>query len=106
MANTTVELNWLCYLLIDLGVQFPCRLVIFCDNVGATQLCSNLVFHSRMKHVAINFHFIREQVQTGVLCVVHVSSVDQLADALTKPFLHACFLDLKYKIGLLSQAPF
>ena len=38
-----------------------------------------------MKHVAIDYHFIRDQVQEGALRVTHVSSVDQLADALTKP---------------------
>ena len=38
-----------------------------------------------MKHVAIDFHFIRDQVQTGSLRVSHVSSEDQLADVLTKP---------------------
>ena len=58
-----------------------------------------------MKHVAIDFHFIRDQVQNGVLRVAHVSSADQLADALTKPLPRARFLDLKSKIRLLSQAP-
>ena len=59
--------------------------VIYCDNVGATSLYSNPVFHSRMKHVAIDFHFIRDQVQSGSLRVAHVSSKNQLDDALTKP---------------------
>jgi hypothetical protein len=53
-----------------------------------------------MKHVAINFHFIREQVQNGILRVSHVSSDDQLADALTKPLTKSRFLSLKSKIGL------
>ncbi|BBH07832.1 transposable element gene [Prunus dulcis] len=105
VANAAAELNWLCYLLTDLRVRLPCCPVIYCDNVGATQLCSNPVFHSRMKHVAVDFHFIRDQVQNGVLRVAHVSSADQLADALTKPLHRARFLDLKSKIGLLSRAP-
>ena len=79
--------------------------VIYCDNIGATQLCSSPVFHSRMKHVAIDFHFIRDQVQTGALRVAHVASADQLADALTKPLSRQRFLELKNKIGLLSRAP-
>ena len=59
--------------------------MIFCDNVGASQLCYNLVFHSQMKHVAIDFYFIRDRVQSGALRVAHVSSINQLVDALTKP---------------------
>ena len=59
--------------------------MIYYDNVGAINVCSNPVFHSWTKHVAIDFHFIHDQVQNGTLHVAHVSSDDQLADALTKP---------------------
>ena len=56
-----------------------------------------------MKHVAIDFHFIRDQVQSGSLRVAHVSSSDQLADALTKPLSRPVFQNLKSKIGLSSR---
>ncbi|KAK0578715.1 hypothetical protein LWI29_014981 [Acer saccharum] len=62
VASTAAELNWVCFLLTDLGLTLPSVPIIYCDNVGATQLCSNPIFHSRMKHVAIDFHFIRDQV--------------------------------------------
>ena len=100
VASTAAELNWVCFLLTDLGVTLPAISVIFCDNVGATQLCSNPIFHSRMKHVAIDYHFIRDRVQSGSLRVAHVSSKDQLADALTKPLPRTTFQLLKSKIGL------
>ena len=103
VASTAAELNWVCFILTDLGVQLKTIPVIYCDNVGATQLCSNPIFHSRMKHVAIDFHFIRDQVQSGSLRVAHVSSKDQLADALTKPLPRSTFQTLKYKIGLSSR---
>ncbi|KAL6324620.1 hypothetical protein AAG906_013433 [Vitis piasezkii] len=77
--------------------------VVYCDNVGATQLSSNPIFHSRMKHVAIDYHFIRDQVQSGLLRVAHVSSADQLADLLTKPLSTSQFLLLRDKIGLSTR---
>jgi hypothetical protein len=43
-----------------------------------------------MKHVAIDFHFIKNQVQNDVLHVARISSADQFADALTKP-LHCAY---------------
>jgi len=49
------------------------------------------MFHSRMKHVAIDFHFIKNQVQNDVLHVACISSADQFADALTKPLYCAHF---------------
>jgi hypothetical protein len=58
-----------------------------------------------MKHVAIDFHFIRDQVQNRTLRVAHVSSTDQLVDLLTKPLPRVRFLFLLDKIGLSCQAP-
>lgn len=105
VANIVVELNWLCSLLTNLGIKLPCCLIIYCENVGVTQLCSNPVFHSRMKHVAIHFHFIRDQVQSGVLRVAHDYSEDQHVDTLTKPLPRQQFIHLKSKIGVLTRTP-
>ena len=104
VANTSSELTWICSLLHELGIKLPTAPVIYCDNVGATYLCANPVFHSRMKHVALDYHFIRNQVQSGALRVVHVSTKDQLADTLTKPLPRATFTDFSTKIGV-SRAP-
>ena len=53
-----------------------------------------------MKHIAIDFHFVRTKVQDGELRVSHVSSADQLADALTKPLSFARLQVLRVKIGV------
>ena len=101
VAQIAAELNFIYYLLIDLGISLPHCPIIYCDNIGATQLYSNPVLHSRMKHVAIDFHFIQDQVQNGALRVAHVSFEDQLVDALTKPLPRQRFLQLMHRIGLL-----
>ncbi|CAA7032032.1 unnamed protein product [Microthlaspi erraticum] len=84
VANTASEIRWICSLLSELGIQMPATSVIYCDNIGATYLCTNSVFHSRMKHLALDYHYIRNQIQDGSLRVSHVSTHDQLADTLTK----------------------
>ncbi|RVW60364.1 Retrovirus-related Pol polyprotein from transposon RE1 [Vitis vinifera] len=61
VASTAAEIRWICSLLTELGVTLPQQPVIYCDNVGATHLCSNPVFHSRMKHVALDYHFIENK---------------------------------------------
>ncbi|XP_019090121.1 PREDICTED: uncharacterized protein LOC109128365 [Camelina sativa] len=98
VANAASELRWICSLLTELGVPLPVALVLYCDNIGATYLCANPVFHSKMKHVALDYHFVREFIQSGVLRVTHISSKDQLADSLTKPPPRPQFEDHIYKI--------
>ena len=85
VVATTVELSWICSLLTELIIPLSIPPVIYCDNVGATNLCANPVFHSQMKHIALDYHFICEQVQHDALRVAYVSLENQLVDALTKP---------------------
>ena len=54
--------------------------------------------------MALDYHFIRNNVQSGALRVAHVSTKDQLVDALTKPLSRARFQELFGKIGV-TQAP-
>lgn len=105
VANTSAELRWICSLLTELGINITGPPVIYYDNVGATYLCANPVFHSRMKHLALDYHFIRNQVSAGILRVAHVSTKDQLADALTKPLSRAPFTMLSSKIGVAKAPP-
>lgn len=105
VAHTASEILWVCSLLSELRIDLPTAPVVYCDNIGATYLCANSIFHSRMKHLALDYHFVRENVQSGALRVTHVSTKDQLADALTKPLSRPRFLELFNKIGVHQLPP-
>lgn len=100
VANTAAELRWICSLLSELGVTVSTTPTVYCDNIGATYLCANPVFHSRMKHIALDYHFVRSQIQNKVLRVTHVPTQDQLADGFTKPLPRPRFQELRSKIGV------
>ena len=104
IATAAAELNWVMNLLKELGININSTPIIYCDNVGATYLCANPVFHSRMKHIAIDFHFVREQVIKHQLRVSHVHTADQLADSLTKPLTRKSLLSHRSKIGVLDKS--
>lgn len=53
-----------------------------------------------MKHLALDLHFVQENVNTGTLGITHISGNDQLTDLLTKPLPRARFVTLLSKIGL------
>lgn len=64
VANTSAEIRWICNLLSELRITLRAPPVTYCDNLGATFFCANPVFYSRMKHVSLDYHFIKGQVQT------------------------------------------
>lgn len=85
VASATAEIFWVQSLFLELSLKLSIPPVIYCDNAGATYVSANLVSHSKMKHLALDYHFVRENVQAGKLRVSYISTNDQLADALTKP---------------------
>ena len=88
-----VELQWVKSLLSNLLAQVQVPPTLFSNNLGATYLSSNQVFHSRMKHLMIDYHFVHDVVQLSELRVVHVSSNNHLADLLLNLSLDlVCFL--------------
>ncbi|CAH9130543.1 unnamed protein product [Cuscuta epithymum] len=98
LAYTAAELLWIQQLLRDLQVRLPQPPILLCDNVGATVMCKNPVLSSRSKHIALDFHFVREQIESGALKISHVSSVDQLADIFTKPLRKDRIAQLRHKL--------
>jgi hypothetical protein len=94
LANAAVELIWIQSLLKELGVFLPTAPILYCDNIGATYLTSNPLFHARTKHIEIDYHFVRNRVAQKSLTVKFIPSKDQLADVLTKPLVSARFAHL------------
>ena len=103
LADTASKLLWVLSLFTELDHVPTANPVIYCDNLGATTLSANPVFHSRMKHIALAYHFVRENVQRGKFRVSFVSTDDQLADILTKPLLRPRFESLLSKLHLSSR---
>jgi histone deacetylase 1/2 len=85
LANATAEVMWVESILNELGVEHPQTACLWCDNLGATYLSANPVFHARMKHIEIDFHFVRERVARRLLEIRFIPTGDQVADGFTKP---------------------
>ncbi|WVY95079.1 hypothetical protein V8G54_034167 [Vigna mungo] len=95
---------WVISLFGELGHTMNAQPVIYCDNLGATSLNVNPVFHSRMKNIALAYHFVREQVQKGTFRVSYVSTKDQHADRLTKPLPRTKFDYVMSKLHLFYRS--
>jgi histone deacetylase 1/2 len=58
LAKATAELIWIQSLLQKLGISQSRPPVLWCENIGATYLSSNPVFHARTKHIEVDYHFV------------------------------------------------
>ena len=77
------EVIWLRRLLSELGFeQKPTTLLV--DNQSAIALAKHKMVKPRTKHIALRYHWIKEQVAEGTICVKYIPTADNVADFLTK----------------------
>ena len=98
LATGVAELAWLRQVLCDFGVYLPIAPTMWCDNTNAIALASNPVFHSRTKHIEVDYHFVLERVVRGDLHLHFIYTEDQLADLFTKPLTTQRFHQLTSKL--------
>jgi hypothetical protein len=66
---TSHEVVWLLKLLtglFDIAMEAIC---ILCDNKSCIKLSENPMFHDRLKHIEIRYHYNMDMVQTGEVSV-------------------------------------
>lgn len=81
-------------------VELPLKL--YCDNKAAISIAHNPVQHDRTKHIEIDRHFIKEKLDSGILCLPIVPSNQQTADILTKSLARTSFEHLISKLGMID----
>ncbi|GJU05948.1 retrovirus-related pol polyprotein from transposon TNT 1-94 [Tanacetum coccineum] len=95
---------WMKQALIDYDIRLD-DIPIMWDNKGAINHSKNPVQHSRTKHIEIRHHFLRDNVQKGHISIEKVSSVDNIADILTKPLKRESFNYLRLGLGMMEHIP-
>ncbi|GLB33225.1 putative protein with domain of unknown function (DUF4219) [Lyophyllum shimeji] len=95
------ECIWLRALLKGIGLDpTTTPTPICCDNTATISLSEDPLLHSRVKHVDIKYHFLRERVQSGEITVKYINTKDNVADLFTKALPSPLFLRLRPLLGL------
>ncbi|GJZ66751.1 retrovirus-related pol polyprotein from transposon TNT 1-94 [Tanacetum coccineum] len=104
MSGCCAQILWMRSQLSDYGFAYN-HIPLYCDNKSAIALCCNNVQHSRSKHIDIRHHFIREQVEKGVVELYFVRTEYQLADIFTKALPRERFEFILPRLGMKSMKP-
>jgi hypothetical protein len=102
MADATTEIMWVQSILQELCVPCPRGARLWCDNMRAMYLASNPIFHGRIKHVEVNYHFVRDQVIKKQLEVRFISTDDQVTDGFTKALSQGRLMEFQRNLNLIK----
>ncbi|GJT25389.1 retrovirus-related pol polyprotein from transposon TNT 1-94 [Tanacetum coccineum] len=83
LSACCAQVLWMRTQLTDYGFHFN-KIPIYYDSKSAIAISCNPVQHSRTKHIAVHYHFIKEHVEKGTIELYLVKTDYQLADLFTK----------------------
>lgn len=74
MAQGICEGMWILRVLKELKKVVELSLKLYCDSKAAISIAHNPVQHDQTKHIEIDRHFIKEKIDSGILCLPFVLS--------------------------------
>lgn len=85
LSQVTREAIWLRGLINELNQMKTPTIKIYVDNQSTIKLAENGNYSQRTKHIDIQFHHIKEQIENGTINIEYIPTEENCADALTKP---------------------
>ena len=67
MTQSVCKIMWLHQLLMEVGIETPIPVKLWCDNQVALHIAFNCVFHERTKHIEIDCHFVHGKIQLSLI---------------------------------------
>ncbi|GJR47880.1 ribonuclease H-like domain-containing protein [Tanacetum coccineum] len=104
LSASCAQVMWMRTQLQDYGFNYN-KIPLYCDSQSAIAISCNPVQHSRTKHIHTRYHFIKEQVENGIIELYFVRTKYQLADMFTKALSEDRFQYLVRRIGMRCLTP-
>jgi hypothetical protein len=100
VVNCVIQTLWLQHFLTELGIQFHCLTIIWCDNQSTLRFCRDPVQRQRTKHIEVHMHFIRDLVHDRIIDLQLCPSSEQTVDIFTKTFTEQKFQTLRDRLAV------
>jgi hypothetical protein len=82
-THASKEVVWLQILCLGIGlVQQAIR--IECDSQSAIFLAKNPTYHSKIKHIYAQYHFVRDMIEEKKVSLMKVDTLKNVVDSLTQ----------------------
>lgn len=99
MSEAVTEILFIRNLLIEsFNVKFDKPVKLYEDNNGAISIAKYGNFTKNSKHIEVQYHYINENYEKGIIDIVKINSENNLADMLTKSLDKSKFI--KNRSGL------
>ena len=103
MSSATCEAVWLKRIFEYIGEKQTKPTKVYCDNQSAVKLPHNPVYHERTKHIELQHHFIRENIESKKIKLIYCNTSDNVTDIFTKPVGKIHFEILRQKLGVVEN---
>ncbi|GJS37199.1 hypothetical protein Tco_0535581 [Tanacetum coccineum] len=104
LSASCAQVMWMRTQLQNYGFNYN-KIPLYCDSQSAIAISCNPVQQSRTKHIHTRYHFIKEQVENGIIELYFVRTENQLADMFTKALPEDWFKYLVRRIGMGCLTP-
>nr|GFC58815.1 retrovirus-related Pol polyprotein from transposon TNT 1-94 [Tanacetum cinerariifolium] len=75
LSASCAQVMWMRTQLQDYGLHYN-NIPLYCDSQSAIAISCNPVPHSRTKHIHTRYHFIKEQVENGIIELYFLSELN------------------------------
>ena len=76
--------------------------IIYENNKDSLNLTANLIFHSQIKHIQIQYHAIQNYVERGKIQLQYIQTDEMLADNLIKALNQIKFEQMIKRLDLIN----
>jgi hypothetical protein len=101
-GSCCAQLLWMRQTLKDYGYSMN-HVPLLCGNESVIKITYNPCQHSKIRHIDIQHHFLRDHVIKGDTVISHIGIIDQLANIFNKPLDKRRFCELQSELNIIDS---